>query len=136
MTDQVNVWLMFWFRCFDASNFPLGWLCSKNLTSRLRFISSTWKNHYIKTTTLKNHYIATLCQRLRKLIFLREEHQRKCEEDIMRFYLKEHQNNLNGVIKSLSKDWDSMVNMIGINLTLVSLKCISKEQYKQRILLL
>ena len=29
--------------------------------------------------------------------FLREEHQRKCEEDIMKSHLKEHQNNLSTV---------------------------------------
>ena len=33
-------------------------------------------------------------------------------------------------MKSLSKDKDSMVNMIGASFTLVLLKRISKEQYK------
>ena len=61
--------------------------------------------------------------------FLREEHQPKCEKDIVKSHLKEHQNNLSRVMKSLSKDEDGMVNMIGVNL----LKCISK-QYKHRML--
>ena len=63
--------------------------------------------------------------------FLREEHQPKCEKDIVKSHLKEHQNNLSRVMKSLSKDEDGMVNMIGVNL----LKCISK-QYKHRMLTL
>ena len=66
--------------------------------------------------------------------FLREERQRKCEKDIMKSYLKEHQNNFSRVIKSLSKDKDSMVNMIGASFTLVLLERISKEQYKHRML--
>ena len=48
-----------------------------------------------------------------KFPFLREEHQRKCEKDIIKSHLKEHQNNLSRVMQSLSKDKDSMVNMIG-----------------------
>ena len=63
--------------------------------------------------------------------FLREKHQPKCEKDIMKSHLKEHQNNLSRVMKSLSKDEDGMVNMICVNL----LKCISKK-YKHRILTL
>ena len=59
--------------------------------------------------------------------FLREEHRRKCEEDIMKSHLKEHQNNLRRVMKSLSKDRDSMVNMISISFTLLLLKRISKR---------
>ena len=40
---------------------------------------------------------------------------------------------LSKIIKSLSKGKDSMANVIGINLTLVLLKRISKEQYKQNM---
>ena len=57
-----------------------------------------------------------------KRTFLREEHQRKCEEDIMKSHLKEHQNNLSRVMKSLSKDKDSKVNMIGVSFKLLLLK--------------
>ena len=52
----------------------------------------------------------------------------------MKSHLKKHQNNLSRVLKSLSKDKDSMVNMIGASFTLVLLKRMSKEQYKHRIL--
>ena len=52
----------------------------------------------------------------------------------MKSYLKENQNNLSRVIKSLSKDKDSIVNMISASFTLVLLKRISKEQYKHRML--
>ena len=48
-------------------------------------------------------------------------------ENIVTSHLKKHQNNLDTVTKSLSKDEDSMVNKIGINLTLVLLKCISRN---------
>ena len=37
-------------------------------------------------------------------------------------------------MKSLSKDKDSMVHMLGASLTLVLLKRISKEQYKHKML--
>ena len=69
-----------------------------------------------------------------KFPFLREEHQRKCEKDIIKSHLKEHQNDLSRVMQSLSKDKDSMVNMIGASFRLVLLKRMSKEQYKQRML--
>ena len=69
-----------------------------------------------------------------KFPFLREEHQRKCEKDIIKSELKEHQNNLSRVMQPLSKDKDSMVHMIGASFTLVLLKRMSKEQYKQRML--
>ena len=54
---------------------------------------------------------------------------------IMKSHLKEHQNNLSRVMKSLLKDKDNMVNMIGASFTLVLLKCIyiSKEQHKHRM---
>ena len=52
----------------------------------------------------------------------------------MKSYLKENQNSLSRVIKSLSKDKDSIVNMISASFTLVLLKRISKEQYKHRML--
>ena len=45
-----------------------------------------------------------------KETFLREGNHQKCKEDIMKSNLKEHQNNLSRVIKSLSKDKGSMVN--------------------------
>ena len=44
----------------------------------------------------------------------------------MKSHLKEHQNNLSRIMKSLSKDKDSMFNMIDASFTLVLLKCISK----------
>ena len=52
----------------------------------------------------------------------------------MKFHLKEHQNNLRRVIKSLSIDKGNMVNLIGITFTLLLLKRIYKEQYKHRML--
>ena len=51
-------------------------------------------------------------------------------KNTIKFHLKEHQNNLSRAIKSLSKDKDSMVNMIGASFTLVLLRHISTEQYK------
>ena len=45
----------------------------------------------------------------------------------MKSHLKEHQNNLSRVMKSLSKDKDSTVNMIGASFTLVLLKRILKN---------
>ena len=82
--------------------------------------------------SLHNNIILTFAKV--KGTFLREEHQCKCEKDIMKTHLKEHQNNLSRVMKSLSKDKDNMVNMIGASFTLVLLKRISKEQYKHRML--
>ena len=52
----------------------------------------------------------------------------------MESYLKEHQNNLRRVTKSLSKDKDSIVNRVGVSFTLALLKRISKEQHKHRML--
>ena len=46
----------------------------------------------------------------------------------MKSYLKEYQNILIRVVKSLSKDEDSMVNVTGVNFILVLSKRISKEQ--------
>ena len=53
---------------------------------------------------------------------------RLLRKDIMKSYLKEYQNILIRVVKSLSKDEDSMVNVTGVNFTLVLSKRISKEQ--------
>ena len=60
---------------------------------------------------------------------MREKHQQKCEKDIMKSNLKEHQNNLSRAMKSLQKDKYSMVNMISVDLTLVLSKRTSKEEY-------
>ena len=38
-----------------------------------------------------------------KETFLKKEHLRKCEKDIKKSHLKEHQNNLSRVMKSLSR---------------------------------
>ena len=81
--------------------------------------------------SLQNNVIPTFAKV--KGTFLREKHQQK-ERDIMKSHLKKHQNDLSRVMKSISKDKDSIVNMIGVNFTLVLSKRISKEQYKRRIL--
>ena len=81
--------------------------------------------------SLQNNVIPTFAKV--KGTLLREKHQQKCERDIIKSHLKKHQNDLSRVMKSVSKDKDSMVNMIGVNFTLVLLKRISKEQYKHRI---
>ena len=81
--------------------------------------------------SLQNNVIPTFAKV--KGTLLREKHQQKCERDIMKSHLKKHQNDLSRVMKSISKDKDSMVNMIGVNFTLVLLKRISKEQYKHTI---
>ena len=82
--------------------------------------------------SLHNNFIPTFAKV--KGTFLREEYQRKCEKDMVKSHLREHQNNLSRVMKSLSKDKDSMVHMLGASLTLVLLKRISKEQYKHKML--
>ena len=101
----------------------------KKLTKQLHKTASTIG--FIKKS-LHNNVIPTFAKL--KGTFLREEHQRKFEEDIMKSHLKEHQNNLSRVMKSSSKDKGSMVNMIGVYFTLVLIKHISKEQYKCRML--
>ena len=50
--EQVNTWIIFWFRCFDGSDFLLGWSCSEypiskgfvNSNSYLEKFSSLQKN--------------------------------------------------------------------------------------------
>ena len=101
----------------------------KKLTKQLHKTASAIG--FIKKS-LHNKVIPTFAKV--KGTFLGKEYQRKCEEDIMKSHLKEHQNNLGRVMKSLSKDKDSMVNMIGITFTLLLLKRISKEQHKHRML--
>ena len=91
----------------------------KKRTKQLHETASTFG--FIKKS-LHNSVIRTFAKV--KGTFLRE----KREEDIMKSHLKKHQNNLSRVIKSFSKDKDSMVNIVGINFTLVLLKLISKEQ--------
>ena len=93
----------------------------KKLTKQLHKTASTIG--FIKK--LHSNIIPTFAKV--KGTFLREEHQRKCDTGIMKSDLKEHQNDLNRVMKSLSKDKDSMINKIGVNFTLVLLKRISKE---------
>ena len=101
----------------------------KKLTKQLHRTASTIG--FIKKSLHKN-VIPTFAKV--KGTFLREEHQRKCEKDIMKSHLKEHKNNLSRVMKSLLKEKDSMVNMISASFTLILLKRISKEQYKYRML--
>ena len=101
----------------------------KTLTKQLHKTASTIG--FIKIS-LRNNVIPRLAKV--KGTFLREELQHKYEEDIMKSHLKEHQNNLSRVMKYLSKDKDSIVNMIGVSFTLVLLKSISKEQYQRTIL--
>ena len=95
----------------------------KKFTKQLHKIAST--TGFIQKS-LHSNVIPTFAKV--KGTFLREELQRKCEKDIMKSHLEEHQNNLSRVMKSLSKDKDNMVNMIGASFTLVLLKRISKEQ--------
>ena len=52
----------------------------------------------------------------------------------MKSHLKEHQNNFGRIMKSLSKDKDSMVNVVGVKFAIVLLKHISKEHYKHKML--
>ena len=108
---------------------PINIIISKNLRSS--FIKQLLLLVLFKKS-LHSNFIPTFPKV--KGTFLREEYQSKCEKDIMKSYLKENQNNLSRVIKSLSKDKDSIVNMIGESFTLVLLKRISKEQYKHRML--
>ena len=73
---------------------PINIITSKKLTKQLH-----------KTASAIGFIKKSLHNKVAKVkgTFLRKEHQCKCEEDIMKSHLKEHQNNLGRVMKSLTK---------------------------------
>ena len=80
----------------------------KKLTKQLHKKASTVG--FIKKSLYKN-VIPTFAKV--KRTFLREEHQRKCEKDIMKSHLKEHQNNSSRVRPQL---FESLVIVIRAHL--------------------